>query len=509
MTTYYDEDQINSYRERPLVGAGVNYDPLYEYNDHYRLPLKYADYYKFKSYDSYLLYGNYSFGNGSWLAPYTNEVWYGAIYPTVNGYIAEYTTLTNKLFTGILPYQDPFDNFYYNILADRKLDNIYFEFGLPVCITKYRIWNGFTNGVSGPTSSNMGLDTPRSWTLWGTNDFINWSVVDSRSNQEPLPYATSKLCRQSPYSEYVIGNRDPVHNSPPAYKTYRLTIDLGPSNSEFCTSYNKSGCQSHYRPWHIGEIQLWGYENPTAPCSLHGYDTLFPKARPDASMVKLFGLNRACKEPGAVEGGVGMGIDPNSWSYPGEFSYPYVARLPDRNTLQMPIYRTRRWRSDNFQRYTRNPDGSYVRNPDGSIKGSEDNDVIDPHPIAISGSINFGTDVILTSYKMLSTGFDGEGLEDTPGGWTGYGRFNYTPTCWTLYGGSNSVIDSRRDESVGYLSYSNFAIQSPSSYSSYKLELWGGDFLRCDDYENFREGDCYWKNVEIADLQLLGIVPPF
>jgi hypothetical protein len=212
-----------------------------------------------------------------------------------------YTILTNRLFTGVLPYTDPYDKDYYcqtlklNPLVPNYLpalstynaaNEIFFTFGLPVTLTKYRIWNGFANGTSGQTSANMGLDTPRSWILYGSNDYITWTAIDSRSNQSPLSYATSKLCKDSPYSEYSI-------SSPSAYKIYKLSVTLGASNSSLAFDCNKSGC-SYFYGWQIGELQLWGYESPTSSCSLHGYDTLLPGT--SGSMSKLFGLKNACKE---------------------------------------------------------------------------------------------------------------------------------------------------------------------------------------------------------------------
>jgi hypothetical protein len=428
--------------ERILIGGGTSYDNTY-------VDAKYQPFYKFRTYDSYLIYGNKKFRSGTWIHPYLEEVWYGAIYPTAffvgmpGPVLINYTTLTNKLVTGILPYQDPYNNCYYNILKDETLNNIYFNFGLPVTLTKYRIWNGFANEVGGPTSTNMGLDTPRSWTLYGSNDEMNWSVVDSRSNQSPLSYATSKLCKNSPYSEYSI-------TSPSAYKTYRLTVTLGAENAGFCSEYWKSGCQSYYYPWQIGEIQFWGYESTSTPCSLHGYDTLFP----GASVNKLFGLNKACKEPNVTEGG-----------HPNLSGWEYSRSWTDLDNNV--IYQTRKIRADN----------------------------VPTNNIAISTSVDMGQAITLTSYKINSGGR-----------FTGYsGYYNVDPPKnWTLYASNDNStwagIDVRTNQSLSFADYSTLNITSSSPYRYYKFEFKGGDLLGCAKW------GCTYKDMVINDIQFIGYI---
>jgi hypothetical protein len=319
---------------------------------------------------------------------------------------------------------------------------------LPVTLTKYRIWNGFANGTSGQTSSNMGLDTPRSWVLYGSNDYINWTAVDSRSNQSPLSYATSKLCGSSPYSEYSI-------TSPSAYKAYKFSVTLGGSYSAIAIDCNKSGC-TYFYGWQIGELQFLGYESPTSSCSLHGYDTLLPGT--SGSMSKLFGLKNACKEVGNSEEGSGQ-IDSWRflWKYLGDWSYEH----PEYSILGQ----TRTLRADCIQ--TNN--------------------------VGISASIDMGQALTITSYKIL-------------GGYVSMysGSGNASPKAWTLYGSNNNstwtTIDSRTNIALGYTSYLNYNIGSPASYRYYKIEAkpgGGGVTTGCD-----KGGCCY--TIKISDLQLVG-----
>ena len=129
------------------------------------------------------------------------------------------------------------------------------------------MWNGFLANYGVPLRyGDFGNQTPQAWTLQGSNDDISWTTVDSRSGQSRWDYATSTDPTVSPYSEYSVA-------SPTAYKSYRLVVSTGGRNGWDC---GKSGCAYDTQ---IGEIQLWGYESPTTPCALHGYNTLLPTAK--------------------------------------------------------------------------------------------------------------------------------------------------------------------------------------------------------------------------------------
>jgi hypothetical protein len=441
--------------ERILIGGGTEYGNS-------SVESKYRSYYQFRTYDIYEIVGNPQVRNGSLLATYYNS--------DDTRISNTYTILTNRLFTGVLPYTDPYDKNYYcqtlnlpplvpNYLPALSTYNaaneIFFTFGLPVTLTKYRIWNGFANGTSGQTSANMGLDTPRSWVLYGSNDYINWTEVDSRSNQSPLSYATGKLCKDSPYSEYSI-------TAPSAYKIYKLSVTVGASNSSVAFNCNKSGCNYFYG-WQIGELQLWGYESPTSSCSLHGYDTLLSGT--SGSMSKLFGLKNACKEVGINEGFSGAPNNDNfgylsrSWEYFSDWTYEH----PEYSILGQ----TRTLRADCIQ--TNN--------------------------VGISASIDMGQALTITSYKIL-------------GGYVSMysGSGNASPRAWTLYGSNDNStwtsIDSRNNIALGYTSYLNYDIGSPASYRYYKIEAkpgGGGVITGCG-----KDSCCY--TIKISDLQLVGYI---
>ena len=441
--------------ERILIGGGTGYDNS-------SVESKYRSYYQFRTYDIYEIVGNPRVRSGNLLA---------TDYSSDDTRISNtYTILTNRLFTGVLPYTDPYDKNYYcqtlnlpplvpNYLPALSTYNaaneIFFTFGLPVTLTKYRIWNGFANGTSGQTSANMGLDTPRYWVLYGSNDYINWTEVDSRSNQSPLSYATGKLCKDSPYSEYSIA-------SPSAYKIYKLSVTAGASNSALAFNCNKSGCNYFYG-WQIGELQLWGYESPTSSCSLHGYDTLLPGTI--GSMSKLFGLKNACKEVGINEGSSGapnndfFGYLSGSWEYFGDWSYEH---------------------------------------PDYSILGQTRILIgynIEANTVGISASIDMGQALTITSYKIRG----GYNTTYQRGG-------DASPRAWTLYGSNDNstwtTIDSRTNASLTYTSYYTCSVGSPASYRYYKIEAKpnGGGF----PYDCGKDG-CR-GTIKINDLQLVGYI---
>jgi hypothetical protein len=265
--------------ERVLVGGGTNYDNSY-------VSSNYQKYYQFRWYDTYDFVGNPGMGNAYLNAPYgTTCNNYGSMNPSS----LLYTINTNRLFTGFLPYQNPYDFYYYN-MASYPID-LYFDFGFPVVITKYRMWNGFTTGVVGPIGNqesgykpNLSELTPKSWILYGSNDGgLTWTSVNTQTNVSVFPYPTSRKCSESSYSEFST-------SSTTAYKTYKLTVTRGGLQSQLCS---KSGCTTISELFQIGDIQLLGYEDPTTSCSIHGYDTLLQTA----SLANIFGVSKIIRGP--------------------------------------------------------------------------------------------------------------------------------------------------------------------------------------------------------------------
>ena len=386
--------------ERVLVGGGTSYSNS-------NVSSQYQKYYQFRSYDTYDLIGT----------PPIATTFTCNNYGT-NPYSNLYTINTNYLFTGILPYQNPYDFYYYKILA-YPID-LYFDFGFPVVITKYRMWNGFVQGVVGPIGNdtggykpNLSEITPKSWTLYGSNDGgLTWTSVNTQSNVSVFPYPSSRKCSESSYSEFST-------SSTTAYKTYKLTVTRGGLQSQSC---NKGGCSTISELFQIGEIQLLGYEDPTASCSLHGYDVFFTGA--SSSMSGLFGVTR-------------------------------LLRGPNKNMsllFSKPVW--------------------------------------GPHNVSsssVSGTVDFGTNVTLTQYKMK-------------GGVSFYAIVN--PTAWKVYGSSNNstwtLIHNVTSGSVAS-GFPSFNISSPGSYRYYKFELVTGTQVNslCD------KGGCP-KYVGISDMQLIG-----
>jgi hypothetical protein len=145
------------------------------------------------------------------------------------------------LFNGTLPYKNINNS---NYLINRNNYNpIYMYFKIPTVLTKYRMYNGFAANIPmGVSYNDIGNQTPQAWNLYGSNDDVNWTLVDSRTSQSRFPYATSTDASSSAYVEYTI-------SSPVAYKTYKLDVTLGGRDAYNCT---KSGCSYDYQ---IGEIQ--------------------------------------------------------------------------------------------------------------------------------------------------------------------------------------------------------------------------------------------------------------
>jgi len=227
---------------RPLVGGGVIYNPTF-INDDYKMYFDFNSTYYYENIDT--IKGN----------QYT-----------------QYYAKTGYLFNGKLPYNQINSSNY--LLSSNKSNPIYMYFKIPIILTKYRLFNGFAANIPVPNDyiygnlrySDIGNQTPQSWVLYGSNDDINWSIVDSRSSQPRLPYAINTDASKSTYSEFTI-------SSPSAYKSYKLNITSGGRNSYNC---GKNGCSYD---WQIGEIQLIGYENLSTNCLIHGYNTILPTAK--------------------------------------------------------------------------------------------------------------------------------------------------------------------------------------------------------------------------------------
>jgi hypothetical protein len=431
--------------ERILVGGGTTYDNT-------QVNATYQPYYKFTTSDNYvwntdILYSSttYSLLDGN---------------PRNKNYV-------NNLFTGILPYQNSFDLSYYkhsifpetyqSSLSDVKA---YFSFGLPVVLTKYRMYNAFATGVVGNLYDNtiendMGNQTPQDWNLAGTNDGITWTTIDSRTNQAKFPNATSRLAKNCSYSEYTI-------TGAAAYKNYRLIVTKG---GRTATSCNKNGCV--YKAFQIGEMQLWGYESPDTPCELHGGYTLFPTAKYLNSSGTV--LTEAFIAGSRVS------------SFARAFSNFGFRFRSSNDTASFPNGFSPRNPLNNYDYMYHSGWGPFGWISVGST--------------ASTGYLDFGVGVTLSSYNMTSGG-----------GQAQHGN-NSRIRCiqaWTLYGSNNNstwtTIDNRSVITNNNLStISNYSITSPSSYRYYKMEIKDG----AGGYSD--KGGSYY-DVIINSLQFIGYV---
>ena len=236
---------------RPLIGGGVNYQNNEVLNDYIAYYSQVVDQYNYTITNGRLAYDNI------WCSDY---LW--------------------------SPYRDAFQNNvqlpYAQAIGSGGSGVYYFNFMMPVMLTKYRLWNAFKAGVLFPDGfvankirySDFGNQTPRSWKIQGTNDDLFWEDVDVRTNQDRLPYATSNIAGSSDYGEFHIENiydenGDLILGEKP-YKTFRFIVTEGGRDAYGC---NKSGCSYD---WQLGEIQLWGLESKTSSCALHGYYSSLP-----------------------------------------------------------------------------------------------------------------------------------------------------------------------------------------------------------------------------------------
>jgi hypothetical protein len=416
--------------ERALVGGGTTYDNT-------QVNVQYRPYYKFTTRDNFVW-------NSDIVYNINNET------SSIIDGTAKQQYYVNDLFTGVLPYQNPWDSHYKNNF-DKTASNkkAYFSFGLPVVITKYRMYNAFGENVYGNTTSSYGVistnmadETPQDWTLSGSNDQINWTTIDTRSSQSRFPYATDRLAKNCSYSEYTVTGAS-------AYKIYRLIITKGGRSSR----NTKSGVVFYENVFQIGEIQLWGYESPETSCELHGGYALFP------SLKYLNSSGTILTETAGTAYKTGF---PKAWSDFGmRFKHFVGFVIPTNATIGLsPFY-------DYYAGYM--------------FYSSWGPFTVGTGVIADTGYLDFGVAVTISSYNMRAiTGSSG---------------------AWTLYGSSDNSIWTSIDNRTGITnndSILNYAIASPASYRYYKMELKNGQ-----TYNN-KSGTGY--TIQVNGLQFMGTI---
>jgi hypothetical protein len=94
-------------------------------------------------------------------------------------------------------------------------------------INRYRLWHR-----NSPTFE----DRLNSWVFQGSNDGVNWVVLDTRNNATP-PYPGTSTFASATYGDYSFTNSTP-------YLYYRIFGTAGNAGHEYTV---------------IGEIQLWGF----------------------------------------------------------------------------------------------------------------------------------------------------------------------------------------------------------------------------------------------------------
>lgn len=239
---------------RALVGGGVNYTNTTVLNEYRSFYSQIVDQYNYTITNGRLAYDNIWNNNYLW-SPYRNAF------------------QNNQE----LPYNGSVDP------GGGGSGVYYFDFKIPVVLTKYRLWNAFKAGVINPSRerySDFGNQTPKSWKIQGTNDDVVWEDIDVRTNQNRLPYATSNIASESPYGEFQIENvyeNGQLISGMKPYKKFRFIVTSGGRNGYGC---NKSGDCNY--DWQLGEIQLWGidgFQFATSTHALHGYYSSLPFAR--------------------------------------------------------------------------------------------------------------------------------------------------------------------------------------------------------------------------------------
>ena len=309
--------------------------------------------------------------------------------------------LNNCILNGYLPLQNTLNSSYSYTVSSKALPTFIFDFRIPTVITKYRMWNGFMANIGVYQQySDLGNQTPQGWYLQGSNDEISWTTVDTRTSQAMLPYASTNDPATSSYSEFEI-------SSPAAYKSYRLVLSARGRTGWNC---GKSGNCSY--DTQLGEVQLWGYESPTTPCALHGYNTLLPIAKYYTS----------------------AGVVTNTDPFSSAFNMGTILSL-----------------SNNIAAWTtaKNSDTAfYVAT--GSTK---------------EGYMGFDYPITLTSYKL----WGGAGSN------IGYSVSTSTTYSFRIYGantfGTWTLLDTRTLATIG--SAATFTIASPALYSYYRISIFG------------------------------------
>jgi len=394
--------------ERILVGGGTMYDNTHVSSTH-------KSYYKFSVSDNYvnnteaIIYSGNRYNNSSLIDGTTKSINY-----------------VNNLFTGILPYQSIYDSFYKNSMRGGTTGYVsrskaYFSFGLPVVITKYRMYNAFGAGVIGNLFDDitnqygdMSDQTPQDWYLSGTNDGVTWTTVDARTSQGKFPNATSKLARNCSYSEYSVSGAT-------AYKNYRLIVTKG--GRSVSDLRNEQAFQ-------IGEMQILGYESPSTPCELHGGYTLFPTAK-------------------CIDGSGSVLVETPGTGHRSSFARVF---------------------SNLGFRYCANISSDFGLFPNQSSSVSSLNKYYDlsrsawgPFETGGVGYLDFGVAVTL-SYYNITSGIYADN----------YNR-GYRLTAWTLYGSNDNStwnsLDNRSGSDTSYSGIYKYNITSPASYRYYKMEI--------------------------------------
>jgi len=431
--------------ERVLVGGGTTYDNT-------QVSATYQPYYKFTTSDNFI-------NNTDNL----NYAGYGSTSTLIDG-TNKGINYVNNLFTGILPYQSIYDSYYKNGMTGGSSGNVssskaYFGFGLPVVLTKYRMYNAFGTGVVGnlfgsTIENDMGNQTPQDWNLAGTNDGATWTTIDTRTAQTKFPNATSKLAKNCSYSEYTISGGN-------AYKSYRLIVTKG---GRTATSSNKSG--SFYNAFQIGEIQLLGYESPTTPCELHGGYTLFPTAK------CLNGSGTVLTE---TSGTTHRSSFARAFS---NFGFRYNYAVSD-----WSLFPNAQYSGSSLNKYYNSSQSGW--GPFGWTRVGT---------TAATGYIDFGVSVTLSSYNMTSGAYAHPTVSPR----------SYCLTAWTLYGSNDNstwtTLDNRSGiTSNNYSNIFNYTIASPTSFRYYKMEIKAGASTTSD-----KSGTFY--DTEVNSLQFIGYV---
>jgi hypothetical protein len=429
--------------ERVLVGGGTTYDNT-------QVSATYQPYYKFTTSDNYI---------------WNSDILYNPIpsYALPDG-TPRNKNYVNNLFTGILPYQNPYDLSYYKNGLQTGLSfsgiKAYFGFGLPVVLTKYRMYNAFTTSIIGNlyndvVENDMGNQTPQDWNLAGTNDGVTWTTIDTRTSQAKFPNATSRLAKNCSYSEYTISGAA-------AYKNYRLIVTKGGRTATAC---DKSGCV--YKAFQIGEIQLLGYESPTTPCELHGGYTLFQTAKYlNGSGTVLTETSGTTHRSSFARAFSNFGFR-NCNSASADW-----AAFPNTSSVLSPFYK--------YYNASKSAWGPFGWTRTGNT--------------ASTGYLDFGVAVTLSSYNITS------GISSQPS----YQPRNNCLTAWTLYGSNDNSTWTTLDNRSGITSNNaantyNYTIGSPASYRYYKMDIKGGATTMSD-----KSGSYY--DAAVNSLQFVGYV---